>query len=130
MSALAPIAPFGTVVIDFAEDMSAAEVAETYTTMLDDLAAMIENADEFGTLPGRVIVRRLGELGVDLDELTVAAEPGKVVRLANEVDELRRYAKDATFSAPVFRALRAPLAELHSALVDLVPAAAWAVSAR
>src|SRR6059058_5106166 len=133
MSTLAPITPLVVVFdTDDTDEMSAAVVAETYTTMLDELAAMVEDSAERDTLPGRVIARRFGELVVALDELTITAvlEHDAVVQLANDVDQAHDYIEGCTFTSAAFRSLLAPLVELHAALVDLVSVAAWTEATR
>jgi len=98
------------------------EMAETYATMVDELATMIEVSDVAHTAEGRLMRARLGMLHVELDELTITERPNHntLVRLSNQVADLRAYAAAADWMDPSIAALLTPLAELHDALVDQI----------
>lgn len=127
MSTLAPITSLAVVTdVD-----SLTETAATYATMADELAAMVEHSDIVDTLAGRIVSQRLGWLHVELDELTNTARVsrGRLVFLANKVDELHDYVAAHADLDRTLAALLAPLAELHAALVDQVGIEGWQVTA-
>lgn len=127
MSSAAPITSL-TVITDVDE---LTELGETYATMTDELAAMVENSDLIHTRYGRMIVNRLGALHVALDELTAIEVPhrGRLVQITNDVDDLRRWVEALADSSVTLAALIVPLEELHAALVDQVAAYDWRVPA-
>lgn len=107
------------------------EMAETYATMTDELATMIEVSDVANTVEGRLMRARLGMLHVELDELTITEHPthNTLVRISNQVSDLRAYAAAADWMNPAVAALLAPLAELHDALLDQITVLAQRVIA-
>lgn len=121
MNATAVVVPF-PVQRDVGEDLTAAEVAEIYVTLLDDLTAAIEQSAERGTVPGKAIVSRLGELMTALDELTLPEPAVAPAVLACGVGQLREYVRGCTFRSAALRKLFEPLDELHRALIRLADA--------
>lgn len=126
MSTAAPITSLA--VITDVDSLTA--VAETYATLADELAGMVEVSDDYATITGRIIVNRLAALHVELDEMTLSQPRRKrLVQLANEVDELRRFVESVPVLSVTLAALVVPLEELHAALVDQVAAFELRVSA-
>jgi len=92
------------------------ETATTYAAMADELASMVECSPQAHTIAGRIVIHRLAALHVELDDLTVTTPTHRhLVRLFNEVDELRLFLLDQ--DGPIFDALARPLDELYGALV-------------
>lgn len=108
---------------DVSETLSVEEVAEIYVNLLDELTAAVEQSPEHWTLPGEVIVDRLGELVAALDELTVPGADVALAVLAGRVEELRAYVEGCTFRSKALRKLFEPLGELCEALNRLADTA-------
>lgn len=118
---ITPITP----VIALQDDNTAlADMAETYSVMCDELAAMVEQADIGKTIAGRIVASSLGALHARLDGWTNSPPiRAALVAAANDTDEIREFATDlATW-------LEQPLRELHAALVDEVAALGWRAEA-
>uniref|UniRef100_UPI003F495DEE hypothetical protein n=1 Tax=Amycolatopsis sp. CA-096443 TaxID=3239919 RepID=UPI003F495DEE len=129
MSSMALVVPC-PVQRDVGEVLSAAEVAEIYVRLLDDLTRAVEQSPERCTLPGKVAIDKLGGLVAALDELTLSMPEVAPAALAGRVEELRAYVMGCTFRSEALRKLFAPFDELHDMLTRLASAAPTANGAR